>query len=335
MPPRAPRFWAERRPTTLAQVLRPIGLVYGALAKARLRGAGYHSKLPVVCIGNFTVGGAGKTPAAIWIADELKRLGRRPAMLSRGYGGRTKGPHVVDARRDAAAEVGDEPLLLARIAPTVVSRDRALGARLIETLDADVIVMDDGLQNPSLVKSLSIGVIDAAVGIGNGLVIPAGPLRAPLAAQTPLVRAILSIASGEADRGLPSIPGWSGPLYSASLVAKGDTEWLRGQRVIAFAGLGRPEKLFALLRSLGAVIVAAYGFPDHHAYADADAARLLSEAEKAQALLVTTEKDTVRLKGGALLETLAGVVRPLPVGLQMPDIARLAIVDLLRALKRP
>jgi tetraacyldisaccharide 4'-kinase len=280
------------------------------------------------------VGGAGKTPAAIWIAGELKRRGRRPAFLSRGYGGRIRGPHIVDAAQDISADVGDEPLLLARTAPTVVCRDRALGAQLIEALDADVIVMDDGLQNPSIIKDLSIGVVDAATGIGNGLVIPAGPLRAPLAAQLPLVRAILSIASGEADRGVPSIPGWRGPVHSASLVAKGDAGWLSGQRVIAFAGLGRPEKFFATLRSLGAEIVSEHGFPDHHPYTGADAERLLAAAKNARALLVTTEKDFIRLKGNAGLDSLWAAARPLPVRLDMADIARLAIVDLLGSLRR-
>jgi tetraacyldisaccharide 4'-kinase len=317
-------------------MLRPAGSLYGAVASARLQRVGYRSRLPVVCIGNFTAGGAGKTPMAIWVAEELKRLGRKPAFLSRGYGGTIAGPHLVDAARGTAWHVGDEPLLLAKIAPAVVARDRAAGARLIETLEADVIVMDDGLQNPSLVKDLAIAVTDAATGIGNGLVMPAGPLRAPLDAQLRLVDGIVGIDSGDAAEDRLALPQWTGPIHRARLVARGDTDWLRGRRVFAFAGIGRPEKFFATLRCLGAELMACEYFPDHHPFTEDESERLLARAREMDALLVTTEKDLVRLSGNDRLAPLARVARALPVAIDMPEASRLALIDrLLHSLRQP
>src|SRR3990172_10587814 len=177
-------FWWYRNKGAVAALLAPLGQLYGRIAEARARGAApYRSRLPVICIGNFTAGGAGKTPTAIAVAELLKGLGMRPAFLTRGYGGKSRGPVVV-AKGQTAAAVGDEPLLLAEHAPTMVAADRVLGAKAIETtdasvVDASVIVMDDGFQNPHLAKDLSLIVVDSEVGIGNGLVMPAGPLRAP------------------------------------------------------------------------------------------------------------------------------------------------------------
>lgn len=314
-------------------MLRPFGAIYGAVVAQRLRRPGYRSKIPVVCIGNFTAGGAGKTPMAIWVAEELKSLGRKPAFLSRGYGGTSPGPHLVDTERDRAREIGDEPLLLAKAAPTVIARDRAAGARLIETLAADVIVMDDGLQNPSLAKDLTIAVIDADAGLGNGLVLPAGPLRAPLASQLPFVQAIVSIGSGN----MINIGGrhWQGLQCRARLVARGEVAWLIERPVIAFAGIGRPGKFFETLSALGARLVAARDFPDHHAFTDADAGALAAEAERHSAILVTTEKDHVRLRGTAALQTLARAARPLPVALEMNEESRDSLRALLADLAKP
>lgn len=314
-------------------MLRPIGAVYGAVAAQRLKRDGYRSTLPVVCIGNFTVGGAGKTPMAIWVAEELKRLGRKPAFLSRGYGGTVAGPHLVDTGRDNPRSAGDEPLLLAKVAPTVISRNRTIGARLIETLDADVIVMDDGLQNPSLAKNLTIAVVDAGAGLGNGLVVPAGPLRAPLSAQFPLVHAIVVIGD-DASQSV-TLPGWAGQLCQFRLAALEDTSWLPGKPVVAFAGIGRPEKFFNTLRSLGADVVMARGYPDHHQYTDADVRLLAAEATRHSAKLVTTEKDHVRLQGTRALSELAQSARVLRIGLDMTDETREALSDRLRSLAKP
>ncbi len=314
-------------------MLRPLGTVYGAVATQRLKRSGNRSKLPVVCIGNFTAGGAGKTPMAIWVAEELKRLGRKPAFLSRGYGGTIAGPHLVDAGRDKSRSVGDEPLLLTKIALTVIARDRAAGARLIETLDADVIVMDDGLQNPSLAKDFVIAVVDAGAGLGNGLVIPAGPLRAPLAVQLPLVHAIVVV--GDDASWKLALPGWTGQIYRARLAALEDASWLRGKPVVAFAGIGRPEKFFDTLKALGAKIVAARTYPDHHPYTDADAHQLASDAARHSATLVTTEKDHVRLQGTGALAELAHSARVIRIALELPEQTRQALVDHLRRLPRP
>ena len=334
VPLKAPRFWSAARPTGGAQLLRPIAAVYGAIAGRRMTRAGYRSRLPVICIGNFTAGGAGKTPTALWIAGELQRLGRRPVFLTRGYGGSIAGPHLVDPARDSAAMAGDEPLLLARVAPTVVARDRAAGARLIETLAADVIVMDDGLQNPSLEKQLTLAVVDAGVGVGNGLVIPAGPLRAPLTAQIARVQAIVSVGvEGEGARPL-AIGSWTKPIHAGWLAPVGDAGWLRASPVIAIAGIGRPEKFFATLRHLGADLVATHAFPDHHGFTAAEAEALLGEARARGARLVTTEKDHVRLAGDADLLALAEASLPLAVRLTMPEVSRLALLDLLRELPR-
>ncbi|MEZ5923771.1 MAG: tetraacyldisaccharide 4'-kinase [Hyphomicrobiaceae bacterium] len=334
MPRKAPRFWSEPRPTACAQLLRPLAAIYGAVARSRLGRPGYRSRRAVVCIGNFTAGGAGKTPMAIWVGRELKRLGHTPVFLSRGYGGRIAGPHLVDPVRDRAADVGDEPLLLARTGSVVVARDRVAGARLIESLDADVIVMDDGLQNPSLVKDVSIGIVDAGIGFGNGLVIPAGPLRLPLAAQLPLVDAIVSIDSGDGRPGPSGLQAWPGPIHRARFVPAGDARWLRDRPVVAFAGIGRPDKFFATLRTLGAELRIAEGFPDHHCYTVAEAERLLLEAHRNAAALVTTEKDIVRLTPDGTCGTLKETARALAVTLELTEAARLSLLDLLRRLPR-
>lgn len=335
MPRKAPAFWNAPEPTLAAQLLRPAAAVYGAVATWRLGRRGYRSRLPVVCVGNFTVGGAGKTPTALWLAHELQRLGRRPAFLSRGYGGSITGPHLVDLQHDRVAETGDEPLLLARKAATVIARDRVAGARLIETLEADVIVMDDGLQNPSLEKQLSIAVIDAGVGIGNGLVFPAGPLRAPVTRQIGTVHSIIRVGvEGETARAF-EIAGWQKPIHAGWLVPDVEAGAFRGVRVVAFAGIGRPEKLFATLRGLGAELVATHPFPDHHTYTAAQARTLIEDADLRRARLVTTDKDHVRLASDPAMRTLADAATPLAVHLTLQEVSRLALLDLLRALPKP
>jgi tetraacyldisaccharide 4'-kinase len=196
-----PSWWYEGRIPLAAWGLLPIAAIYGAAVQRRFRTASpYRSKLPVICVGNFTAGGAGKTPVALKLAALLREAGRNPGFLTRGYGGTERGPHLVNAATDDAARVGDEPLLLAAAAPTVVSRDRPSGARLLETIGADVIVIDDGFQNPSLKKDFSLIVVDAGAGIGSGRVFPLGPLRAPLDFQAKMADAIL-ILKGETQSG--------------------------------------------------------------------------------------------------------------------------------------
>lgn len=319
---RAPAFW-WRPPGIAARLLQPAGWAYGRAASLRLGRPGFRVGIPVICVGNVTVGGAGKTPTAIAVAALLRELGRTPSFLTRGYRGRLAGPVRVEPGKHGPADVGDEALLLARHAVTVVARARPDGGNLCRTLGADAIVMDDGLQNPSLAKDLSLAVFDAGVGIGNGSVLPAGPLRAPLARQWPLIDAVIVIGEGRPgeriaadarDRGLPVLSALIAPEDNAAAA-------VAGRRVLAFAGIGRPEKFFDTLRACGAVIVEERAFPDHHAYTFAEISRLLSVAERRDLLAVTTEKDRVRLvRLERALPAIAGIATlPVAVRFRQPD----------------
>jgi tetraacyldisaccharide 4'-kinase len=326
---RPPRWWyGEGR--GLAAALTPLGHLYGRLAERRAaRIRPYVSHLPVVCIGNFTVGGGGKTPTAIAVAEILKLAGERPAFLTRGYGGKVRGPARVTQDMDAA-QIGDEPLLLAQHAPTVVAADRGKGAQVIETMDASVIVMDDGFQNPGIAKDLSLIAVDAKVGIGNGLVLPAGPLRAPLEPQIEKADALILIGDGNKASALCRRFAASGKLVlKARLQPTQDTRWLSVLPVVAFAGVARPEKFFSTLRQHGARIEETKVFPDHHRYSNGQASALLALAQARKCMLVTTEKDWVRLPDDR--DTPAGELkfrsRPLPVVLRVGDEA--ALGDLL------
>jgi tetraacyldisaccharide 4'-kinase len=295
MPLEAP-FWWYRKKGVLASALAPIGAFYGRIAASRVEhGDSYRSRLPVICIGNFTAGGGGKTPTAIAVAMLLKGHGKRPAFLTRGYGGKAGG--VTPVTESASAEnVGDEPLLLASVAPTFVSADRVAGAKAIEETDADIIVMDDGFQNPSLAKDVSLVVVDAGAGLGNGLVIPAGPLRAPLDAQLPRADALCVIGEGKKAASLIETFETRGkPVLNAKIAPNCDPRWLTVLPVIGFAGIARPVKFFTTLKSNGARLIGSHAFPDHHRFTARQAARLLKEAEEKNAMLVTTEKDWARL----------------------------------------
>lgn len=295
----APGFWSLPKPTLLARLLSPFGWMYGGISAARMRSKGVSLNVPVICIGNFTLGGAGKTPTASAIANLLRNSGQKPMFVSRGYGGALSGktPVLVEPEKHASADVGDEPLLLARIAPCFICQDRVAAAKAAIAAGATLIILDDGLQNPSLVKTVSIAVIDNEVGVGNGLTFPAGPLRAPLRAQLPRVDAILSVGAGEADSALLKraarrhIPVFHGQLVPDAAIAAG----LNGQRVFAFAGIGRPEKFFATLRATGAEIAATQSFPDHHQFSQQDMTSLARIAKERGIIPVTTEKDAMRL----------------------------------------
>ncbi len=268
--------------------LAPLSWLYGAsVAWKRDHAHPHRPKAKVICIGNLTVGGTGKTPIAIAAARALAERGANPFILSRGYGGKARGPILVDASQDTAHDVGDEPLLLARAAPVIVARQRMAGADYADAHRAGTIVMDDGHQNFTVAKDLSIVVVDAETGFGNGRVLPAGPLREPI--QQGLARADAVVLVGD---GAPDLKGFTGPVLRARLVAV-DVVGLNGASVVAFAGIGRPDKFFATLRSLGAKLVQTREFADHHAYTASDIARLRASAR--DAMLVTTEKDFVRL----------------------------------------
>ncbi len=328
-----PAWWYRDRPGAIAACLAPVAALYGRLAVARYaRVAPWRSRLPVLCVGNLVAGGTGKTPLVIHLCRHLAGVGLRPAVLTRGYGGRQTGPHWVGAG-DSAADVGDEALLLARSAPTLVCRDRGAGARAIEAADApkaDVIVMDDGLQNPQLAKTLTLAVVDGSRGLGNGRVLPAGPLRAPLAFQLGLADALV-VNAADPMAGAATAASlrqrFDGPVLGCTTKVAGDAAWLVGQRVVAWAGIGAPQRFFAMLRGLGAEVAAAVALRDHEVPGAADARRLLALAQAHHAALVSTEKDLARLAGAAgILADLAAASRPLPIALSFaePDARLLA-----------
>jgi tetraacyldisaccharide 4'-kinase len=318
-------FWWYRRQGVLASALAPLGRVYGTVAERRFaRAKPYRSRLPVICVGNFTAGGGGKTPTAIALAKLLAECGEKPAFLTRGYGGTAKGPIRVK-QGQSAEEAGDEPLLLAAAAPTFISADRAAGAKAIEASEASVIVMDDGFQNPGLAKDLALVVVDAGAGVGNGLVMPAGPLRAPLEAQLRRAGALIVAGDGEkAARLAESFTAAGKPVLKARLEPRQDKRWLGVLPAIGFAGIARPEKFFATLRDNGARLIDARAYPDHYRYSEHQARSLLKEAQDYNAMLVTTEKDWVRLPDD--LDSAAGELkhrsRPFPVDIVFADPAK-------------
>ena len=322
MPLDEPPWWYDTRRSTIAACLEPVASLYAWAAVRRFKsGAAYRSRLPVICVGNLTAGGTGKTPLTIHLCEQLRTIGRQPIALTRGYGGKHTGPHWV-SDGDTADDVGDEALLLARAAPTVLARDRAEGARAAEAkFGADaVLVMDDGLQNPSLVKDLTMAVIDGSRGVGNGRVIPAGPLRAPLAFQLALAQAIVVNGGASDDLAGWLRQGFAGPVLRSTAVADGSTDWLRGTRVIAWAGIGSPQRFFGLLEDCGAELAQRIGFRDHQRLTEADAERLLALSRRLGADLVSTEKDMARLAGcqGRLAE-LAAVTKVLGIKLTFAD----------------
>jgi len=247
--------------------------------------------------------------------------GERPVFLTRGHGGGNSGPHIVDPENDTARQVGDEALLLAQSAPTIVSRDRREGAKTCETLNASVIIMDDGFQNPSLRKDISLLAVDRSLGIGNGLIIPAGPLRASVSSQLARAQGLILIGEGAAGDDIAArMHGRSKPVYYGHVEPAENTDWLSGRNIIAFAGIGYPEKFFLTLEHTGAKLTKRFSFPDHHTFSEMDATRLLAASEQAKASLVTTQKDLVRLpRGGAIFEKLRAETRALPVWLELQD----------------
>ena len=315
----SPRFWDNPpdRPGWQARALAPLAMLYAGATERRVaRGGGRRAGVPVVCVGNVSVGGVGKTPTAIALVERLSGRGVRAHVVSRGHGGSLPGPIRVDPRRHDAAMVGDEPLLLAAFAPVWVSKNRAEGARAAEDAGAEAIVLDDGFQNPSVIKDLSVVVVDAERGFGNGRVLPAGPLREPAAAG--LLRADLVLAIGEAAacrrfrrdlRGLNRGPVLSGRLEPL----KTGMDW-RSFPVLAFAGIGHPEKFFRSLRGIGADVRHAEPLADHQPLPARLMRRLEADAASLGAQLVTTEKDAARLP-----ESFRGKVLTLPVRLRIDD----------------
>jgi tetraacyldisaccharide 4'-kinase len=331
---REPAFW--HRPSSLsALLLSPLGALYGVVAARRLARDGLEAGIPVLCVGNYHVGGAGKTPTVLVLTKLLRELGETPVVLSRGYGGKLRGPVKVDPSRHTASDVGDEPLMLAGVLPVVVSRKRADGVPLARAQGATVILMDDGFQNPAVVKDASLIVIDGVRGLGNGQVFPAGPLRAPLRPQLARTDALIIVGNGSAAETVAAeIAAQGKPVLSAHLKPdEAQVAQLRGKRVLAFAGIGDPEKVFATLREAGVAVAATRRFADHHRYTPADARDLCRQADAGGLTLVTTEKDAARLQGEPAMAELAARVCVLPVGLVLAQEAALGnlLVDRIAA----
>src|SRR5512138_208162 len=295
-PMREPGFW--HGPASLnAHLLKPLAALYGAVAAQRLRRRGLQAGIPVLCVGNYHVGGAGKTPTVLALARLLRELGETPVVLSRGYGGQLRGPVRVDPARHAASDVGDEPLMMADALPVVVSRKRADGVPLARAQGATVILMDDGFQSPAIIKDASLIVIDSERGIGNGQVFPAGPLRAPLRPQLARTDALIVVGGGTAAEAVAAeIAAEGKPVLRAHLKPdEAQVAQLRGKRVLAFAGIGDPTRFFNTLRASGIELAGQRPFADHHPYSQAEIESLIAEAKRDGLTLVTTEKDLARL----------------------------------------
>ena len=334
----APPFWWKKGDPR-AWLLAPASLVYGYFASRRMRNARRAEvDVPVICVGNFTVGGAGKTPTVITLARAAKARGLTPGVLSRGYGGSMDRTTVVDPGHHRARDVGDEPLLIAREALTVISRRRLEGARMLIEQGADLIIMDDGFQSAALRFDYALMVVDSHRGIGNGFLVPAGPVRAPTTLQLAHSTALLKLGDGDGADPFIRIAARSGkPVYEGTVRPVGDAAAIAGKPVLAFAGIADPKKFFRTVRSLGAEIVAKRAFGDHQHLSDDEIADILSTAERKELTIVTTAKDAVRLRGHhGRAEELAGriVVIEVEMAFDSPTTPRLILDSALQSFRK-
>lgn len=291
---KAPAFWNNKGPVSAALV--PLSWIWRAAGSIRdICAKSQRADMPVICVGNLSVGGTGKTPIVALLADALQAAGHTPAILSRGYGGSVAGPLWVDPTQHDAGVCGDEPLMLAETRDVLIARDRIAGARAIAQRGIhDVIIMDDGLQNPFIEKDMKIGVFDGAIGIGNGRVVPAGPLRVSF--RDGLKELDMAIINGEDETDLAAqfpddMPWFTGMLTPDQTMASdfADTP------LLAFAGIGRPQRFFNTLKTSGATLAHQLAFADHHPYSEADLTKLQEDAVRLGARLITTQKDWIRL----------------------------------------
>jgi tetraacyldisaccharide 4'-kinase len=321
---REPAFW-YRPSSSMSLLLSPLAAIYGAVAAHRLQREGFDAGIPVFCVGNYHVGGAGKTPTVLALVKLLRDLGETPVVLSRGYGGRLRGPVMVEPGRHLAVDVGDEPLMLARTVPVAVARERLDGLALAKSQGATVIVMDDGFQNPAIAKDASLIVIDAHRGLGNSRVFPAGPLRAPLPPQIERTDALIVVGEGSAAEAVAArIAARDKPVLTAQLKADDAAlSSLRGQRVLAFAGIGDPERFFRTLRSNGVEVIGQRAFADHHPFTQGEVEALVAEAKRDALKLVTTEKDLARLGSSGELPPWAQGIVAFPVKLEFDSAIKL------------
>jgi len=309
----------------MSRLLMPLGAVYGLVAGLRMRSRGFDAGIPVICVGNYHAGGAGKTPTVLALTKLLRELGETPIVLSRGYGGKWRGPVKVDPERHVAANVGDEPLMLAQTVPVVIARDRVGGVALARSQGATVILMDDGFQNPAIAKDASIIVIDGDRGLGNACVFPAGPLRAPLPPQLARTDALVVIGKGTAAGAVAAAVAALGrPALAAHLEPDAASlARLGGKPVLAFAGIGDPARFFRTLRGAGVDVVRERVFADHHPYSREEIEALIAEAKRDGLILVTTEKDLARLRGSDGIATSARDIAAFAVTLEFDDAAGL------------
>lgn len=294
---KTPDFWWNRELSVPAILLLPIAHFYGRTAKKRmLSDSRTSSKLPVICVGNYVVGGTGKTPFAIALYNLLKDKNYNPTFMLRGYGGKLKGPVMVDPKNHNAREVGDEALLLADVGPTVVATNRQQGATFVENTSSDIIIMDDGFQNSSLKKDVSIVLIDAEVGMGNGHCMPAGPLRAPIDTQIRKTDILVVVGNGEGSDPVIRRAARKGLMPNFATLEPKATEGQIGKPVLAYAGIGRPQKFFNSAKEVGFKVMHECLFPDHHFFSEGEMRQLLNLAEEQSLILLTTSKDKARLR---------------------------------------
>ena len=314
--------------------MSPLSWVYGRIAAGRMRNAkSERAPLPVICVGNFTVGGSGKTPLAIALAKAAKASGFKPGFITRGHGGTVKHTRLA-SENDSAITIGDEAMLLARAAPVAVGTDRLAGAKILAEAGCTIAIMDDGFQSRAIIIDHAIVAVDARRGIGNGFVIPAGPLRAPLNKQIPFADQLVVVGEGEAGDAVVRSASRAGKPVSRATLKPANIGKVKGKRIMAFAGIADPEKFYATLRSMGANIVQIRSFPDHHLFTDAELKSLMDDAS--DLLLVTTEKDAVRIIGKSVFHNQLQqrlVTIPVQVILSDDSVMKRAFDDAIRRFK--